>query len=88
MPAYDDRLFSPAAPVVHAKLRNPHSGKIQSEVQMLIDSGADVTLLPKSSIDSLEIERSGASYDLVGFDGTTSVSEAVLAELIFLKRTY
>ncbi len=88
MPAYDDRFFSPAAPVFPAKLRNPETGIIQSGVLMLIDSGADVTLLPKSSIDSLGIERCGASYELMGFDGRTSVSEAVRADLIFLRRTY
>ena len=70
MPAYDDRLFSPAAPVFPAHPRNPETGTIQSGVLMLIDSGADVTLLPRSWVDSLGIERFGASYELMGFDGT------------------
>ena len=58
MPAYNDRQFSPAAPVTIAQLRNPMSANVVSDVLMLIDSGADVSLLPKSSIEPLGIERS------------------------------
>ncbi len=83
MPAHDDRLFSPPAPVVQVKLRHPASGKDQSDISMLMDSGADVTLVPKSAADSLEFERSTTKYELVAFDGATSVSEAVHAELFF-----
>ncbi len=88
MPAYDDRLFSPPAPVVRAELRNPQTGKIQSKVPMLIDSGADVTLLPKSAVDSLEMERSDRNYELISFDGTKSVSEAVRADLLLPGRAF
>ena len=83
MPAYDDRLFSPAAPVVYAKLFNRQTGKTQSEIPMLMDSGADVTLLPKSAVDSLEVERSGPNYELIAFDGAKCASEAEHTELIF-----
>ena len=88
MPAYDDRLFSPPAPVVYTTLRNSHTGNTQSDVPMLIDSGADVTLLPKSVSASLQVERAGMSYELIAFDGTKSHAEAVRAELVFLQRTF
>ena len=88
MPVYNDRLFSPAAPVVIAKIRNPKTADVQSDVLMLIDSGADLTLLPRFSVESLGIERSGSSYELMGFDGTTSVSDTVWAELLFLGKIY
>ena len=58
MPAYDDRLFFPAAPVVQVKLRRALADQIQHEIVMLIDSGADVTLVPKSAVDSLGLELS------------------------------
>ena len=86
MPAYDDRLFSPAAAVVPVTLRGLHSIKIQSEILMLIDSGADVTLVPKSAVDSLELERSDRRFELVAFDGSKSESEEIHAELTFLGR--
>jgi len=50
MPPYDDRLFVPPAPVLNARLRNPQSGTIVPEVRLLIDTGADVTLLQEVGI--------------------------------------
>lgn len=50
---------------------------------MLIDSGADATLLPKAAVASLGISGLGERYQLAGFDGTTSEAEAVRADLIF-----
>ncbi len=55
---------------------------------MLIDSGADVTLLPRSTVGSLGVETTGERYQLVAFDGTTSGSEAVRVDLIFLNRRF
>jgi hypothetical protein len=88
MPAYDDSRFSPAAPVVRAILRNPQSGATLSDVLMLIDSGADITLLPKGVVVSLGIEALGTSYELMGFDGAKSTAEAVRADLLFLRKTF
>jgi hypothetical protein len=88
MPAYDGSRFSPAAPVVKAELRNPESGAVLADVLLLIDSGADITLLPKAKVDALRIEGFGTSYELLSFDGTKSVSEAVRADLLFLRKTF
>ncbi len=52
---------------------------------MLIDSGADATMLPRAPDTSLGLEGPGEQYQLVGFDGTVSESEAVLASLAFLR---
>jgi hypothetical protein len=67
MPGYDDRLFCPAAPVVHAKLRKFPGTETQSQISLLTDSGADVTLVPKSVADSLELEHSTTKYELIAF---------------------
>jgi len=55
---------------------------------MLIDSGADISLLPMSVAVSLQTERTGAKYELVAFDGTKSQADAVFAELVLLKRAF
>ena len=55
MPAYDDS-FSPPAPVARVSLRHPESSLTVKDVLMLIDSGADVTLIPKSSFDLFGLE--------------------------------
>jgi hypothetical protein len=61
MPAYEGELFAPPAPVARISLRNPKSGKIVQDVAMLIDSGADVTLVPGSVLAELDIEQVTAS---------------------------
>ena len=88
MPPYDDDLFVPAAPVARVSLRNPDRADGIANVLMLIDSGADATLLPKSAVASLGLTGTGERYQLVAFDGTTNESEAVRAVLVFLNKTF
>jgi hypothetical protein len=59
MPAYDSSLFNPPAPLAKVSPRDLSSGKIVSDVPMLIDSGADITLVPESSVEQLESQESG-----------------------------
>ncbi len=89
MPAYESNLFSPPAPVARVTLRNPQSGATLGDLSLLIDSGADVTLLPKASVDFLGISVSANSgYEVSGFDGSTSISQSVRADLIFQRKTF
>lgn len=89
MPAYDDRLFSPPAPVGIVDLRHLASGTTLSDVPMLLDLGADVTLLPNFAVEFLDLTTvSDERYELVGFDGSKSVSQAVSLSLTFLHKTF
>jgi hypothetical protein len=88
MPAYDDEGFAPAAPVAMVILRHPDSGESLAGVPMLIDSGADVTLLPRSVVVSLGLPGLGERYEMVGFDGSIKESEAVRSVLTFLNKTF
>ena len=88
MPAYDDDRFAPGVPVAKVSLRHPDSGANIADVPMLIDSGADATLLPESAIASLGLVGTGEKYGLVAFDGTTNEAEAVHAVLVFLDKTF
>ena len=88
MPAYDDHGFAPAAPVARVIIRHPESGESIADVPMLIDSGADATLLPKSAVASLGIVSTGERYQLEAFDGTINESEAVRAVLVFLNKSF
>lgn len=50
---------------------------------MLIDSGADATLLPRSIIATLGIEGTGERYPLVAFDGWGQpITKAMLASIL------
>lgn len=89
MPVYDDVVFEPAAPVARVTLRDPTSGKMLADVLMLIDSGADVTLLPETSIQQLGVSvNSDEEYELMSFDGNTTVSKVVRVDLLFIRRTF
>jgi hypothetical protein len=89
MPAYDSALFNPPAPLAKVTLRHPSSGAAVSDVPMLLDTGADVSLLPKSYVARLGISVDGGeSYELMGFDGSVSVARAVEVDLVFLQRAF
>ncbi|OGG56842.1 MAG: hypothetical protein A3F84_10630 [Candidatus Handelsmanbacteria bacterium RIFCSPLOWO2_12_FULL_64_10] len=56
---------------------------------MLLDTGADVTLIPQAFIDQLGVAvEPDTSYELMSFDGTVSLASAVQLELMFLNRTF
>ena len=88
MPDYDSTRFSPAAPVALVTVRNPDSGVTKADVMMLLDTGADVTLLPRVIADELGMSHSTNSYELTGFDDRASVARAVRAEMIFIGLTF
>ena len=89
MPSYDATRFSPPAPVGLIEVRNPATGAVHANVPMLIDTGADITLLPRQCVSQLQvpIDPAGA-YELIGFDGARSTAPAVHLDLIFLGRTF
>lgn len=89
MPPYDAIQFEPPAPLARVTLRNPESGALSLDVPMLLDSGADVTLIPHVTLDQLEITSiQDRRYELIGFDGGRSFAPVVQLELIFCHRTF
>jgi predicted aspartyl protease len=55
MPSDDASYFDPPAPVARMTPRNPHSGATVSDVLLLLDTGADVTLLPRTAVEQLGV---------------------------------
>ena len=89
MPDYDGRQFDPPAPVANVLIRTPDHAKSISDVAMLIDSGADVSLIPASCADRLALQSEvEEGFALRGFDGSTSLGRAVNAEILFLGRVF
>jgi hypothetical protein len=89
MAAYDRVRFSPPAPIANVTLRLPETSTLVPDVTLLIDSGADVTLLPKASIGLLGADAdTGEVYQLAGFDGSISFSKAVRVDLILGRKTF
>ncbi len=89
MPTYDATLFDPPAPLAQVSLRNPQNADALSDVPMLIDSGADVTLIPSTSANQLGLTADADMiYELMGFDGSTSLASVVQLEMRFLNKTF
>ena len=89
MPAYDAERFDPPAPVAAVALRDPRTGATLTGVEMVVDSGADVTLVPRTAVEKLGSQTvEGLMVELCGFDGSRSVASAVALEMRFLGRVF
>jgi hypothetical protein len=89
MLAYDSSMFDPPAPVARVVLPNPATGTLWSDVPMLLDSGADVTLIPEAVLRHLSLEVvPGKQYELSGFDGSMSQTSVARLEMVFCRRTF
>ena len=89
MPAYDRSHYDPPAPVATVTLRASTGGPTVPDVSLLLDTGADVTLLPASAVQQLGIvPTAGVAYELVGFDGSRSTAGAVDLDMIFLGKAF
>jgi len=89
MPPYDANQFDPPAPLTRVTLRNPKNGSATSDIPMLLDTGADVSLIPHAALSALDLSASqDRLYELVSFDGSTSYTPVVQIELVFCNRTF
>jgi hypothetical protein len=89
MLAYDGSSFRPPAPVALVSCRLPTSQKVIDQIPVLLDSGADVSLLPSKSLASaLSSFDTFPRYELAGFDGTKSFAPAVELQLMFLDKKF
>ncbi len=89
MPSYDSTQYSPPAPVAMVTLKNPQADNSISGVMLLIDSGADVTLLPRAAVAQLSLATQPTEQvELAGFDGSRSFAQVVTLDLQFLNRIY
>lgn len=89
MPAYNASLFDPPAPLARITLRLPNNGATLSGVPMLLDSGADVTLMQRSSAYQLgAVIDPNTTYEVCAFDGTVTFAQVVELDLVFLSRSF
>jgi predicted aspartyl protease len=89
MPDYDANQFNPPAPLARVTVRTRDRANSVSDVPMLIDSGSDTTLIPRSCADRLGLRgETQEGVLLVGFDGSESRAEVVDVEVRFLRRTF
>jgi hypothetical protein len=89
MPLYDASQHEPPAPVASVVLRNPNDSVSEGGQQLLIDTGADLTLLPRAVVARIGVSiENNAQYQVPAFDGTTSFMPVEVLDVIFLNRVY
>lgn len=89
MPGYDMERFDPPAPIATVSLRDPRTGATLAAVQMLIDSGADVTVVPLAVVEQLGAQvAEGVLVELSGFNGSRSIASTVALEMRFHGRLF
>jgi hypothetical protein len=89
MPRYESAGYDPPAPVAIVRLRRSSGATVVTDVAMLIDTGADITLLPRSAINRLGVTpQMGTPYQLIGFDGARRVADAVDLDMLLLNKCF
>ena len=88
MPAYD-QSYSPPAPLALTTWRNAETGETVSNIPMMIDTGADATLVPQVVAHQLEVSPIlDQQYELMGFDGNRSFARAIILDLLFFGKAF
>jgi hypothetical protein len=87
MQAYDAARFDPPAPLALVTVKSDQLGIEIHDVPMLLDTGADVSLLPRSFVSALT-SPDAKQYELEAFDLTKSTAPAISAELQFLGKSF
>lgn len=89
MPDYEGQQFDPPAPLARVTVRTLNGAHRLADVAMLIDSGADVTLIPQVCAQRLGLKSEiEARFNLLGIGGTAIAAKAVEAELVLLGRNF
>lgn len=87
MQAYDAARFDPPAPLALVVVKAEQPGVVIHDVPMLLDTGADVSLRPRSHVAQLA-SVDAKEYELEAFDGTKSTAPAITVELQLLGKSF
>lgn len=84
-----DESFEPPAPIAKVTVRKIETGERIKDVKMLLDTGSDISLLPRSFVKSLKLEPlQDESFRLEGFDGSQTSAEVFYLQVIFLGKRF
>ncbi|MBC7804994.1 MAG: hypothetical protein H7145_02470 [Akkermansiaceae bacterium] len=91
MPKYDSDLSDPPIPVAIVELTHLVSLKKVGGIRMVIDTGADINIVPHSALSELAIEESevaSTGFGLSGFGGGGEEAKLVRLKLHFIGKTF
>lgn len=87
MQPYDAARFDPPAALALVTVKSEELSLVIHDVPMLLDTGADVSLLPRSRV-AMPVAPGAKQYELQAFDGTTSTAPVVTAEIQLLGKSF
>ena len=72
MPAYNTADFDPPAPVALVSFVNPDTGQQRDNVPMLLDTGADASVVPHVVFQALSTTERTTAYEVEYLEGQTA----------------
>jgi hypothetical protein len=87
MMMYSRKFLYPPAPFALISIRNPIARKRVSNIPMLLDTGADVSLLPTQFVQNFGFTF-GKPQELLGFDEKADFFQTIEAQIIFLSKRF
>jgi len=89
MPSFDASSYDPPAPVAIVSLRGSGEDDLVRDIPLLIDTGADITLLPRWAVARLGIApQPNITYEIFDFEGGRSMAQAADLDMIFLNKAF
>ena len=89
MHRYDADRFDPPAPLAEVTLSDPATGARCDRVRMLIDTGADISVVPRSAVSQLALSvEQAAQYEVAGFGEGRSTLPAIDLRMTFLGHNF
>ncbi len=89
MPHYNTELADPPAPYTMALIRHPETNQFITDVPMLLDTGSDISLVPRATAVALNAdEQQIEGVRLIGYNGNASNAVMVRLHIVFEGRTF
>ena len=81
--------YDPPAVLAKVALKKVEGGERLRDVKMLVDTGSDITLLPKSDLLKLHFDPDKVeTVSLIAFDGSIVQSETYFLQIDFLGQRF
>ncbi len=84
-----DESFEPPAPIAQVQIRKIESGERVKNIPVLLDTGADISLLPRQTVENLDIQPiPNKNFKLEGYDGIEKTVDVYHFQVIFLNKRF
>lgn len=88
MPVCNSSEFDPPAPTAQVSFVNPETGQRIDSVPMLLDTGADVAVIPQTLARSLNATERSTAYEIGYLESDAGTLPSVRLEMRWLDRSF